>query len=826
MVIQQAVYGVSTGHALLKSSDEALSKEFNNAAWRTDLPATCPFGVTWAPFFRLVRLEGWMLFVHTRPDAGAERGGMVFSRAALIPIRDVASLNDLCEIAVVLQQPWSPNDPLPPISVTGSSGDDGSPEVADLTTAVARALLRDMTRPVVVVQQDSFDSAVFQLWRRVPPEFRSKLTFGLSFGPEDVHELAVVSTPKALVSRWDPSQIVSAEPGAAIDGSVATILDLQINSSVRKFAKRMALPLDSPKAIAIAMRAWELWGVESTPSGDVQLLRILTERAGTGEEPSVARTVVAKRLAAAVPSWAALDVLSMRNLDIASLKEAELLAGALTSWTQHRSVSATPESFLDVLTSWASEKPTQAWRDGVEAGLRAVLADKRGAENIFALIWRAITEVSSRSKRLLSLLDGLPHEKRLTACVDCNLSQSVADQILPAAVSKDWWQLAGTLLARSRSPSEALKAALFVAPSAKSSRKTLVASSLSEATATELADAAIASHDAVAMQLAAEACGKTPSVLRKFDWKRYEWFQLFKGAYDISPSVLCELPDRVAGIGQTIAAQMAVDAIWQAVAHTPLADLADAPGRERAWDLIPAGLVERILDVTARSWLRKFEQGQRLATDLEPRLAVAVSMIAKQPGYLIDALRREPASLPLYLAAFCFDTDRDAFRFLGDLKDSDLRLAEASSRALGRTLVVNGWHAAGRDAVKWLHSRHDFQAMYRECNSLLSPLDRLWVTFMLGLPSPLSMEEAWEVFGTEAANLYPTGPWHNEIWSRSGGHNEDLVHEGSGKASWHRCMRDLRNGIHPGAEALLREMMNNFPNNNTLRQLEQQRFWR
>lgn len=826
MVIQQAIYGVSTGHALLRCSDNTLFKVFNEAAWLTDLPATCPYGITWAPFFRMVRLDDWMFFVHTRPDADAKRGGMVLSRAALIPLSLIGELHDLSLLAADLREPWTPERDLRPLSIPESVGRISEVQVPPLTAAIAHWLMRDPNRPAVVFQQDDLDEALFELWRRVPSEFRSKLTFGLSFSPGDVEEATVVFIPKELASRWDPAQIVDPEHGLDVDGHVATVLDLQFDQSVRDFASRVSLPLDSANAISYAIQASELWHGESTPARDVSLLRILAEVARPSSGASEARALVARRLAAAHATWPLSVVMQMRNLDLTSIEGADEVELGIQTWVTARAVSTNQEGLLEVLSAWLTDKPRPPWKDSVETGLAAALARKSIPDDLFRLIWEAIKNDPSRASRGLQILHGAVHEEQLTASVDDDLSSDIADQILPIALSIEWWFLAGALLARSRSTVDALRAAVDAAPSTKAARKALIRSSLSSASPIELVDAAIAVRDSIAMQLAGQEAEKDRTVFLGFDWKRFEWFAVFKMAYDLSPDVIDALPNRVYGMGQMIAAQMAAQTIWEVVAATPLADLSEVADRQRAWDLVPVLLVDGILDVTARGWLARFEQGHVSTADLDPRLAAIVSGMAKQPDYVLDAFRREPASLPRFLADFPFATDADAFRFLSGLRASDLRLAEASSTALGQAFVANDWGDAARSAVFWLNVRQDLRPMYRECISLVSIFDRLWVSWELGMLSPLTVDQAWEAFATEAAHLYPTGPWHDAIWSRSGGDEEDLIYQGTGKATWHRCIQNLRSGIAPGADAVLKRMIEDLPHNNTLKQLQRQRFWR
>jgi hypothetical protein len=825
MRLHQAVYGSSAGHALLKASDTKLAGEFRNVAWRTDLPQTCPAGVEWAPYFRLIKEAGWMMLIHTRRDAAADRGGMVLSRAAFLSLGDVETLGDLRPVAAVLASPWSEGDPLEPIDLAAAVGADDASDPPQIVVAVATALSRDGPRPVVTRQGQGLEEAMFELWRRSPPEFRSKLTFGLSFGPNDVHELSVVCTPEALISRWMPAQVIDLGAAAEAGPHAATILGSPAEGSVREFAKQSGLRLDSPTAISIAVQAFDLWRQPNTPDDDLLLLRMLIDAADKSAGAEAAKSMAAKRVLASAVNWTMDNLRAMRNLDFSGLGEASMLSDALRLWVKDRASSADADVLQEVLGAWVSGKPKPVWLTAVEDGFRAASDAKMIHKRAFAVIWRLLASEATCAPRLLSLLSETAHEKRLLEVVDDSVPGNVADALAPELFAKGWWQLGGVLLARSRAPDVAAKGALAVAQGAKAGRQALFAGALSKATDKELVDIAIAAQDPLVTKMAAEACVRTPSVLKNFDWKRVEWFLLFKQAFDLSPTVLDALPDRKTGLSQTIAAQMAVDSLWAVVASTPLANIVDVDERARAWDLIPMPYTVAILDATAHGWLDCFERGQQRLASVEPRLSAVVVAIVKQRGYLIDALQRAPSVFRLYLEDFCFETDREVYQFLMDLSHSDLRLNVADAKTLGQLINVRKWREAVMDAKDLLDTRSDLNPLYRECYRMLDFGDMLRISFKIGLPLPLSKDEAWEAFETEAVALYSSGPWHDELWSRSGGDPGDISNEGSGRASWHRCIRSLRNGLAPGAEAVLYEMVKQYPYNDTLRQLQRQRFW-
>jgi hypothetical protein len=70
--------------------------------------------------------------------------------------------------------------------------------------------------------------------------------------------------------------------------------------------------------------------------------------------------------------------------------------------------------------------------------------------------------------------------------------------------------------------------------------------------------------------------------------------------------------------------------------------------------------------------------------------------------------------------------------------------------------------------------------------------------------------------------LYPSGPEHNEVWSRAGGDQSTLTFSGSGRASWHAALRMLSQGgggQDISLNSLLETALSDFPNNPDLKSL-------
>ncbi|MBV7539478.1 caspase family protein [Acidovorax sp. sic0104] len=87
--------------------------------------------------------------------------------------------------------------------------------------------------------------------------------------------------------------------------------------------------------------------------------------------------------------------------------------------------------------------------------------------------------------------------------------------------------------------------------------------------------------------------------------------------------------------------------------------------------------------------------------------------------------------------------------------------------------------------------------------------------------APSSLTIDWRKVAPVMAQLYPSGPGHNEIWSRAGGDPSALSPAGNGQAAWHAALRLIHNGgggnITMGA--LLDAALNDFPGNSQLRSM-------
>jgi hypothetical protein len=153
--------------------------------------------------------------------------------------------------------------------------------------------------------------------------------------------------------------------------------------------------------------------------------------------------------------------------------------------------------------------------------------------------------------------------------------------------------------------------------------------------------------------------------------------------------------------------------------------------------------------------------------------------------------------------------------WLADLATSRHALATADAEALGRLVLERRWQRAVDEMVHLVRTgRDDLKPALRICYAMIGLVIRWW----LGLSS-VSYDEKWLALEELVADLYPTGPDHNELWDRAGGRQADLQSYGNGRARWREAIRQIRRGKGPSAARLLGEMTHDYPLNDQLRHL-------
>lgn len=820
MRIHKAWYGPKGGHALLSSTDPGLQAIFRQAAWLTDLPGTVPTGLQWQPYFRTAIHDGYFVLVHTRNSCDTTRAGMVDSVAAFIPLTELPLVPDLRELAVNLRESHD-SDERTPFVPTAQAAAEPANVPHPLLIEMANALISAKHRPAIHIGQAGFDDIMLDLLQVVPKQLRREVLFSLSFSPEDNGASVAVAVPKELVSRYPQGQVLSGSSEPPSTG-VAALLNLPEGRPLLDFAEAAGFDLQSANSLILLEQAFRQWENPEGVSDVIGLVRLLAAKSGVTNLASDVRKVALNRLTSMSELWTPADVLSMRNLQLERFDSTSLPA-TVETWIRKRADQAAKTEDDCHLFDQAAHGAAQQkwWNTHVHAGYVSAIQAK--AAGICALAWETIERVPESIEQVLALFDAEGQFQVLASTVTAVLSSAVADTVAQESAKRGAWQLCGVALAAAHAPPQALSAVLKHAPP-KAFRRVAIESALSRASPSDRIAIAVREDIEEVTALAADVVTGDPNLLRELDWTSPVWFDILDKVVSRSRNAATKVPGRLQGLQTLIQRGERSPRVWGSLARAGLADLSQVANRADAWILIPGELTTAVLGLTARGWLAGVQDGTVGVGKLEEPLCSEARTVLKEDTLMASLAQKSPTQFIKVINELYPQSDYDCVSLLDSLaRAPGYRLAPAPATALGKLIQGRYWTSAAARAASYGRSRDDFLPVCRECLGIMGWLDSFPLSWRIGKPVQIPVDEAWKMFEETLVELYPRGPTDNEIWSRSGGKYEQLSSKGNGVAQWHRCIKDVRAGCGPGASDLLRTALWDFSGNPVLKVLSDSR---
>lgn len=816
MLIHKAWYGPKGGHALLASSEPTLQATFRQAAWLTDLPGTVPAGLQWRPYFRTAIHENLFVLVHTRPSADAARAGMVDSVAAFITISELQLVPSMRRLAADLAQTHDSTEHLP---FETRSSDGGEPQVSSsqLLIRVANALVWAKQRPVVHIGQEQFDDVMLSLLDLVPESLRKDILFGLSFSPEDVGAAIAVTVPEQLSSRF-PSMSMLGTEDQAPSAAVAALLRLGHGQELLKFAQDGSFSFESLKTLVLLEEAFRLWSSASTVADAINLVRVLATKTGEGRSASAIRQSSLNKLTATAPDWTVADVMAMRNLDLSRYQDGSFRA-AVKDWTAQQYMRKTQSDDATRLLEQSARNAAKQdwWNADTQTGFATAL--KTNSDSVCAFAWKALLASTDSLQHLLGFFAAQDALTALARNVPSTLPLSTGYAVSQEAASRGAWPLCAAALAASNAPYDALKAVLKLGPP-KTNRAAAVQGALAKSTPDELVEIAVREDLPEVTALAAKAVQHDIKLMRTFNWYSPVWFDILASVGTSNRAAVAQVPNKLSGLASVIERSEQSERVWSALVKTGLADLTAVSNRPLAWTLLPGPLRNDVTRLTAEGWLSGVQTGTLEVAPLEEPLRTEVRKQLRVSGVAVSIARTCPKQFIDILESIYPQTDSECLELLEACgRSSQNQLGAVVARAVGARIRERSWTQSAARAGNFAGWRDDFLPICSECLNLLP----LWVSVPLswrvGKSVKVSPDEAWRMLEEELAKLYPQGPRDQELWSRSGGKDEELRADGNGLTQWHRCIKQVRAGGGPSATALLRIALRDFGSNRVLQSL-------
>lgn len=812
MRIEQALYGEQRGgHSLLSASgDREVSAEI---VQRLDLPDTAPPGVRWSPFLRGFPCRNRYVLARTFLDTGASRGGMVFSHALMAPLDDIVEWRDLrtllqCLAASDRQRPDATTVDLVHV-------ESQLPDPSDLMN-LAEALTSPGELPVVRIGHDGFDDLVVALWARLGRGIRRNFSFRLSFGPGDLVESpkpVLVCTPQGMAARWSGYRTVGSSPSREPTSLAAAVLSgHETAAPLLEFMREIGAEPTTFDELRLIQQAYRFSVDEPTLEHCVGVVRLVERLSPAPDSGRDRKEDLVRQLCELLVTAKAEQILRLRNLQLSSFPSPIRVWKALETWIAE---NAFPEGQDSEMLSVLGDATTQAaavteWQAALLKGLTAAAAHSRKSGFTDAF-WRWI---GLRPGIVATVFPHIPTErdmeKRLAAAPPSKLEEASAEILAKLARSRGWLRVHGAALSAAYGPLDAVRRQIEVdiEPSFVDGLRL----ALRQAKPVEMVECALKIDDQRITLFAGEAVAKNPKLLSKVDLTRADAQAVWREALVIDPGAWQGPADPKAAfhaILDSVLDGRSVDSsLIDRLSHSPVADLGSYPRHSEIWSRVSALARDNFLAETAEGWLRCAEsKGILFKPDQELQSAIlATDRLETTLGTLTS--RRIGAAIRIVAALEQYDEHRFT-RLLQRMIASNDSLPFLDSEGVGRLVMERRWDTVANDLLdRYRSGRRDLEPALRACHSMFGT----WTQLLMGL-TPLSEVKKWEAFEELAAELYPPGPDHDDLWQRAGGKDADLKRRGNGRNRWRQALRKIRRGKGPYPIVLLKRMQEDYPNN-------------
>ncbi|WP_415766457.1 effector-associated domain EAD1-containing protein [Pseudomonas sp. ZB1P45] len=809
MWVEEAIYGeVKGGHDLRAASG---NRQFAlDIASRLDLPDTAPPGVSWSPYVSGFSLGDRYVIARTFIDTSAPRSGMVLSHALIMPLTELIEFQNLNSLFGRLVT--SIDQVITPVGFSLEK-DELLPESSIDLIGAANALTGRGSGPVVRLGTEGFELLAASIWASLWPEARANFGFRLSFGPADIVENAVptlVCTPVSLAARWSRFRVLNGEDQVPASTSAEFLAGIADPKPILEFGQEIGADIQHLSQLPFLEQAHKTLSRTVGLDDFLTAIRLVEKLSPDSMKGCEKKKVIAVGLTAHVSSARPGQILSMRNLRLSGFPVIPELWQEVESWLTARHFDQGDDELMGQMIASATNRDAavESWRVAVGQGIAA--AARVDAQYFPRALWRWIRV---RPELLDAIFVLLPTERSVELLVASStpekLSSSLGTALLQQLLARSWLAVHGAVLSALDCPTEAVRRQIKIDVSVAD--KTGIEFALRFASPAQVLECAVQLEDSRLIDLAADSVISKPEIFAGSQCSEVAEQKIWDAAIRRNgnlwraPSSPFSVRDKV--LEGLIGGGKIHIPLLQSLARTPLADLSDFARREKVWMKLEASLQREYLNATSVGWLRRVtEMGAPFAPDAVLKLAILRH--AELDVTLLDAASSIASRVQIVEALEDFGEQRFLLWFEAILSQNTA-LPSSDVERLGQLVQRRGWQRVVDEMLaRYLGHRTDLKPALRICLSMLGVFTR----WMLNLSAPTPAEK-WESFVQLAAELYPSGPDHDELWSRAGGTNSDLPKSGTGRSIWLSVIGQMRNGRGPLPARLLLQMKQDYPTN-------------
>ena len=628
---------------MLKATGDGLvAKELTS---RVDLPDTAPYGIEWSQFLIGFPHRRNYILGRTMLDPHASRTGMVFTHALISPLDDMVRFDNLHTLIAMLCEHPCPDKAISPVEVPPEPvpNIEATPE----QIALATLLVSPGKVPIVRLGCDGFDNVVAELWGRLWPSIRRGFAFRLSFGPSDLIESplpSLVCTPPNLSARWIGYRTVSVDAAPkSLSPAAALLTGKQEGGNLLDYAAGLGIEVGTFGNLILLERAYALQASSASLDNSIALLRIVEALSPGQRNVTSGKEEVAATVLRFLPGATAKQALSLRNVTLTSLEQADRIWNALGQWMANYEFPSNEDAEITQLLRGIDDVAyaVPEWQRAIVSGLNK--AKTNPSSQLFEAFWRwGVNSPDVYDHVFQCIPFNLSEEEVLVESAPDQLASRSAQQLLALSVSRRLYRLHGVAASMMFSPMDAVRMQLDADKSSVSSAGIQLA--LRKAQPAQIVECALAFQNSQLSELAATAVSLQPELLADVEMSGATAQGIWAGALHKNQAcwsgpkqpkqtfhmILSEMLD-----GGRMETPLIV-----ALSNTPLADLDGYTRRKELWSCLVGGTKERLMEATTAGWLKQVESGTTSPLEAELQLH-----IIKSPSFRATVERLVSTSL-------------------------------------------------------------------------------------------------------------------------------------------------------------------------------------
>jgi len=793
----RAEYGVKNNSHSLLCADVDLQQLPIELLGLTDKPPGGRSGDKWWPSVGCGPVGDWWAIWWTVPDSEAERGGMVRSTVLLWPLDLLSEDVDL----------FSAFEDLRGVAIPKIDRQN--------LLSLANTLASSGGQPVVKAGVDDWPSFIASLWEKLWPEARRNFSARLAISPpqggESISPPWIYCIPEGYKQQWRNSPFVVTDDSDFMPDRAALWLveqkDTVFNEVLNAITKSPSNLAELSKVSRAADRL-DSMRHQKTAKLALEFLRTIISLAPQAGTASKLKLEALGILSNGLRKEGSSFPLMLANIKETNLPTKSVPGTEVAQWIENNLTKIEIDSALEYLRRLDGDKSESWWSDSVKNGIEKVLllSGELWAKSIF--LWLKDYSVSEILFGILPATERI-EDGLVKAALNIDLDKSTSQLVKIEASKRDWSRLHAVMCMNIATQCRDVLEEHWAFKGDVYPGLVLLVKHMPPK---KIVLEAVKWDDSEFTSIVANMTSMNSGVMTELDVSQIGWRNLWMAHINAGGTRWPEGVNSTDQIGTLLDLHLNnedVESLIVRFSNDISSVIVCHPRYNEIWNKFSNNTRNSMLESIVLSMIQQCEAG----------------VLLKRPNQeivnaLVEYVERYSVSSKVIARSLSWGSainERLAISWMRMLDKVDWI---DSGRDIGRMVLSESWENAATEIYKFSKIYREALVAARECKSLLS----WWAQFQLGDGNSASSIQKEEFIrrlaelGSELAHDQLDG-----IWERAGGKLQDLKSEHARPHErWADAVKQASTGkIEGGMNALLEELIREFPNSHDLGELRE-----